>query len=159
MTWDRGHEQGMKPSAVLMVAAGAVGAAGAVVAGRAIRPRLGLRDGLFAPVVTVNRPLPEVRSDPEVATLLADDVVEVGEAPAGRGTVLRARRGGDRRGNGRREGRSNGQTVSWTTLRHLQQRLETGEVLRVDGQPHGRRAPLGAMFERTSRRVLREPSR
>ncbi|HEY6738038.1 MAG TPA: hypothetical protein VI076_04250 [Actinopolymorphaceae bacterium] len=135
----------MKPSALLTVAAGAVGA---IVAGRAIRPKIGVRDGLFAPAVTVNRPLSEVRSDPEVATLLADGLVEVGTAPEDRGTVLAARRGA-----------GNGRSVSWTTLRRLQQRLETGEVLRVDGQPHGRRAPLGAMFERTSRRVLREPAR
>lgn len=105
---------------LVLVAAGAVAAA---AVRRLLREGHG-RQGHFAPVVSINRNAADVREEPGL------HAVEVSEEQGG--TVIRAKSEGP----------------SWRKLRETRQLLETGEVLRVEGQPHGPRKPLGAALER-----------
>lgn len=124
----------MKIGMFVVASAGAV----AVLARQALRRLPNV--GAFAPVVAVNRSVEEVSTDTDVARLVAEGRLRVSTAPGGRGAVLS--------GTGEHG-------AKWERLRGLEQVLETGEVLRVDGQPHGRRTLPGRALDRTGR-TMRE---
>lgn len=87
--------------------------------------------GRFAPIVSINRTAADIENEPGLAGLSEQHAVEISEE---RGSaVVRART---------EEG------PSWRKLREAKQLLETGEVLRVEGQPHGTRKPVGTFLER-----------
>lgn len=117
---------------LIFLAAGAV----AAVAVRRLLPSGHDMQGHFAPVVSINRTAVDIGKEPSLASLTDQHAVEISEERGG--TVLRAR---------------TDEGPSWRKLREAKQLLETGEVLRVDGQPHGLRKPLGAALERVGQAV------
>jgi hypothetical protein len=114
--------------------------------------------------VTINRSPDEVLPDgqiPEPLARLGDLVeVEVVAAPGSKGTELRARLRSPRAGEsalGRLTGQDPRQQVR-SALREAKQLIETGEVLRVDPVPHGKRppTPAGWLVELATKRARGE---
>ncbi|WP_460528359.1 hypothetical protein [Flindersiella endophytica] len=111
------------------------GLAAATVASRLLRARHG-NQGYFAPIVWINRDAEDVREAPGLLGLSDQHEVEI--KAEGAGTVVRSK---------------SGKGPSWRKLRETRQLLETGEVLSVEGQPHGARKPVGALLERAGQAV------
>jgi hypothetical protein len=114
--------------------------------------------------VTINASPTEVMPDgrvPEPLARLGDLVeVEVSVAPGDKGTELRARLRPPKPEEslvGRLSGRDPRQQVR-SALREAKQLIETGEVLRVDPVPHGRRppTPTGWLVGRVTKRAAGE---
>ncbi|MGA4837427.1 hypothetical protein [Streptomyces sp. G45] len=145
------------------VAAAALGTAMAVarVRARGAAREAEPREGPWH-VITVGRPRAELLPDgklPPPLDALGDGVeVRAADAPGGRGTELAARRtgpGGAGDGLRRVSGTSRDQRIR-AALRECKQLVETGEVLRTDGQPAGKRKPGGFLVALAARRAREE---
>lgn len=116
-------------------------------------------------VLTVNRPQEEIAPQnvwPEPLAELGDEVdIELRRAPANKGTEIAVRQRNPESGSSatlsRIAGTSQVQKIR-SALRKTKQLLETGEVLKVDPQPHGERKPTpgSAVIAIATRRAGRE---
>ncbi|WP_409055671.1 hypothetical protein [Streptomyces sp. SYP-A7185] len=154
---------GAAAKAVSASTATAVAAAGAAVylrARKAARAE-GTQEGPWH-VVTVGRPRAELMPDgklPPPLDGLGDGVeIRAADAPGGRGTEIAARRTAPRgtaEGLRSMAGSSTDQQIR-EALREFKQLTETGEVLRTEGQPAGRRKPGGMPLGLAARRARKE---
>lgn len=141
---------------------------GAVAVGRFLRPPPAARS-LQEPkdrwlVLTVNRSQDEISPDgvwPQPLADLGDAVeIELRQAPGYRGTEIAVRQRNSRVDSevmNRIAGNSQVQEIR-AALRKTKQLLETGEVLKIDPQPHGQRKPTpgGALIAAATKRAGRE---
>ncbi|MEV4798521.1 hypothetical protein AB0K18_00800 [Nonomuraea sp. NPDC049421] len=124
---------------------GAVAGAAAMAARRVSRNRHPATIPWYAVTVAVDPAELTGRERPDLLARLAErHEVRITRAPGGRGTEIAVRTA---------DGAAREQ------VRALKQLLETGEVLVVEGQPEGRRTPLGRAARPAIRRLTRRGAR
>lgn len=144
-----GQPRGMRRTKGLIgaVVAGVALGAGAAAATRALagRPPRPRPSGWYAVTVTTAPAALTGAERPDLLAWLAEHhEVRITPAPGGRGSQIAVRT-------------DDGEIRE--RVRALKQLLETGEVLRVDGQPEGHRTPLGQVGLPTMRQLMRRGAR
>ncbi|MEV4564629.1 hypothetical protein AB0K12_12740 [Nonomuraea sp. NPDC049419] len=140
----RHRARGSKRRGLLLAGAAAAGAA-AMAARRVLRNRHPGTVPWYAVTVAVDPAELTGRERPDLLARLAErHEVRITRAPGGRGTEIAVRT-------------ADGATRE--QVRALKQLLETGEVLVVEGQPEGRRTPLGRAARPAIRQLTRRGAR